>query len=208
MLRDRVEAAVAQHGAAVEVDDGRLIDNKLRGVPVYSDLSFQEQHLGRIELDALDARWLLFADGFRTGRMSRAVKRVCDVVIGFVLIVVTLPLMLMTAAAIRLDSPGPVLYRQERTGLHGKTFTSSDAAHSITFSANGTFEKTDGCAPNPGGVTCEYIELTKGTYASSSTGKTVKLTSTLGAVETLSVETHCYEGLHDPNTGAILYPSP
>jgi hypothetical protein len=91
--------------------------------------------------------------------------------------------------------------------LHGQTFASSDAAHSITFAANGTFQKTDGCDPGPGGITCNHIELTKGTYASSSTGKTVKLTSNLGTVETLSVETHCYEGLHDPGTGAILYPA-
>jgi len=100
-----------------------LLDNKLRGVPVYSDLSFQEQHLGRIELDAIDANWLLVADGFRTGTLSRAVKRFFDIAVGLVLTFVTLPLMLVTAAAIRLDSRGPVLYRQERTGLHGATFT-------------------------------------------------------------------------------------
>jgi len=100
-----------------------LLDNKLRGVPVYSDLSFQEQHLGRIELDAIDANWLLFADGFRNGTLSRAMKRIFDVTVGLLLTFVTVPLMLVTAAAIRLDSRGPVLYRQERTGLHGKTFT-------------------------------------------------------------------------------------
>ncbi len=100
-----------------------LLDNKLRGVPVYSDLSFQEQHLGRIELDAIDANWLLVADGFRTGALSRAVKRIFDVAIGLLLTIVTLPLMLVTAAAVRLDSRGPVFYRQERTGLHGETFT-------------------------------------------------------------------------------------
>jgi sugar transferase (PEP-CTERM system associated) len=100
-----------------------LLDNKLRGVPVYSDLSFQEQHLGRIELDAIDGHWLLCADGFRSGAPSRAVKRLLDVAIGLLLVVVTLPLMVVTAAAIRLESRGPVLYRQERTGLHGKTFT-------------------------------------------------------------------------------------
>ncbi len=100
-----------------------LLDSKLRGVPVYSDLSFQEHHLGRIELNAIDANWLLFADGFRNGAISRAVKRIFDVTFGLLLTIVTLPLMLMTAAAIRLDSRGPVFYRQERTGLHGETFT-------------------------------------------------------------------------------------
>jgi len=100
-----------------------LLDNKLRGIPVYSDLSFQERHLGRIELDAIDANWLLFSDGFQNGRVSRATKRIFDIAIGLLLTVVTLPLMLVTAAAIKLDSRGSVFYRQERTGLHGKTFT-------------------------------------------------------------------------------------
>jgi sugar transferase (PEP-CTERM system associated) len=100
-----------------------LLDNKLRGIPVYSDLSFQEHHLGRIELDAIDANWLLFADGFQSGMVSRAVKRVFDIAIGLLLTIVTLPLMLVTAAMIKVDSRGPVFYRQERTGLHGETFT-------------------------------------------------------------------------------------
>jgi lipopolysaccharide/colanic/teichoic acid biosynthesis glycosyltransferase len=100
-----------------------LLDNKLRGVPVYSDLTFQEQHLGRIELDVIDANWLLFADGFQSGSCSRVIKRIFDVSIGLLLTIVTLPLMLVTAAAIKIDCRGPVFYRQERTGLHGKTFT-------------------------------------------------------------------------------------
>ncbi len=100
-----------------------LLDNKLRGVPVYSDLSFQERHLGRIELEAIDANWLLFADGFQNGMISRVVKRIFDIAVGVLLTALTLPLMLATAVAIKLDTPGPVFYRQERTGLHGETFT-------------------------------------------------------------------------------------
>jgi sugar transferase (PEP-CTERM system associated) len=100
-----------------------LLDNKLRGVPVFSDLSFQEHHLGRIELEAIDANWLLFADGFQNGMISRAIKRVFDIAVSLALTIVTLPLMVVTAVAIRLDSSGPILYRQERTGLHGETFT-------------------------------------------------------------------------------------
>jgi sugar transferase (PEP-CTERM system associated) len=113
---------IAEDAPAPDTHDA-LLDNKLRGVPVYSDLSFQEIHLGRIELDAIDASWLLFADGFQNGTLSRVVKRIFDIAVGLPLTIVTLPLMLVAAAAIRLDSRGPVFYRQERTGLHGKTFT-------------------------------------------------------------------------------------
>ena len=100
-----------------------LLDQKLRGVPVYNDVSFQEQHLGRIALEGVDANWLLFSDGFRNGGLSRAVKRASDLAVSLALMIVTLPLVLITAILIKLDSPGPVLYRQERTGLHGKPFT-------------------------------------------------------------------------------------
>jgi exopolysaccharide biosynthesis polyprenyl glycosylphosphotransferase len=100
-----------------------LFDSKLRGVPVYSDLTFQERHLGRIELETIDAHWLLFADGFSNGVLFRAFKRAFDVSVVLALTIATLPLMLMTALLIKLESPGPVLYRQERTGLHGKSFT-------------------------------------------------------------------------------------
>jgi exopolysaccharide biosynthesis polyprenyl glycosylphosphotransferase len=55
--------------------------------------------------------------------ISRVVKRIFDIAVGVLLTALTLPLMLATAVAIKLDTPGPVFYRQERTGLHGETFT-------------------------------------------------------------------------------------
>jgi lipopolysaccharide/colanic/teichoic acid biosynthesis glycosyltransferase len=55
-------------------------------------------------------------------RFYLVVKRLLDVVLGAVLVVVTAPIMALTAAAIRLDTPGPVLFRQERVGKDGATF--------------------------------------------------------------------------------------
>ena len=68
--------------------------------------------------------WLLFADGFATGRIANAARSgSATSLVGLALLVLTLPLMALTALLIRLDSPGPVLYRQQRVGLHGKPFT-------------------------------------------------------------------------------------
>jgi sugar transferase (PEP-CTERM system associated) len=123
-LRDRrVWGIVIAEDEPAPATHDALLDNKLRGIPVFSDVSFQERHLGRIDLDAIHANWLLFADGFRNGAVSRAVKRCVDIAIGVLLTILTLPLMIATAIAIKLDSHGPVFYRQERTGLHGKPFT-------------------------------------------------------------------------------------
>lgn len=100
-----------------------LLDLKMRGTRVFDELSFWEQHLGRVNLDRIDANWLLFADGFASGWLDKVIKRISDVVFSLALLVLTLPLMVFTALLIKLDSRGPVFYRQERVGLHGKTFT-------------------------------------------------------------------------------------
>lgn len=101
----------------------QLLDYKLRGVPVFDEAGFSEQQLGRIDLDNVGADWLLFAEGFANGRIAKAVKRASDILVSLVLLLLTLPLMLLTALLIRLESAGPVLYRQTRVGLHGKPFT-------------------------------------------------------------------------------------
>jgi sugar transferase (PEP-CTERM system associated) len=100
-----------------------LLDCKLRGVPVFDEAGFCEQHLGRIDLDGVHADWLLFADGFASGRASNVAKRAFDICVSLALLLLTLPLMLLIAALVRIDSVGPVLYRQQRTGLHGRPFT-------------------------------------------------------------------------------------
>ena len=100
-----------------------LLDNKLRGVRMCRDTGFFERHLGRIDLQTVDAGWLLDADGFAAGQLTAAGKRVCDLLVSVTLLLLTLPVMVLTALLIKLDSPGPVLYRQERTGLHGRPFT-------------------------------------------------------------------------------------
>jgi sugar transferase (PEP-CTERM system associated) len=100
-----------------------LLDCKLRGVPVYDEAGFNEQQLGRINLENVRADWLLFSDGFTNGRLSRAIQRCLDICVSLLLLLLTLPLMMITAAVIWLESPGPVLYRQTRIGLHGEPFT-------------------------------------------------------------------------------------
>jgi exopolysaccharide biosynthesis polyprenyl glycosylphosphotransferase len=128
LSRDRLReqhiwGVVLTAGASPEACDSVLLDSKLRGVRVFDETNFQERQLGRIDIDAIDRSWLLQADGFAAGPFSDAVKRAGDVLVSSGLLVLTLPLMLMTALLIKLDSPGPVLYRQSRAGRFGKPFT-------------------------------------------------------------------------------------
>lgn len=99
-----------------------LINARLSGIRVTDYQSFTERALGRIDLDSLKPSWFFQSEGFRSSRFDHLLKRLFDLLLSVVLLAFTAPLLLMTAIAIRLESPGPVFYRQERVGLGGKPF--------------------------------------------------------------------------------------
>jgi sugar transferase (PEP-CTERM system associated) len=101
----------------------QLLDCKVAGVKVHDLNTHFEKTLGQIRIDYLNASWLIFGDGFNQGLWRTGVKRVFDLFCATILLVLSLPVMLVTAVLIKLESPGPVLYRQERTGLHGRSFS-------------------------------------------------------------------------------------
>ena len=123
LLRQRIWGVVVTAGARGLVPQDELLRCRHAGIGMFGDVEFREQQLRRIDLERLEADWMLFAPGLARGRAEQAVRRGFDVVISLLFLIATLPVMLLTAAAIRLDSPGPALYRQERVGLHGRVFT-------------------------------------------------------------------------------------
>lgn len=99
-----------------------LLDCKAQGVKVQDLNSHFERRLGQIRIDFLNAGWLIFGDGFNQGLQRTMVKRVFDVFCAGLLLLLTAPVMLLAALAVKIDSRGPVLYRQERVGLDNRTF--------------------------------------------------------------------------------------
>ena len=99
-----------------------LLDCKLSGVRVFDITTYFERMLGQIRIDFVNAGWLIFGDGFNQGFYRTAVKRVFDILCSLILIVLAAPVMLITAIAIKLESSGPVFYRQERVGYNSKPF--------------------------------------------------------------------------------------
>jgi len=85
--------------------------------------SVYEQYTGKIALENLRPSWLIFSEGFKKGLWLSISKRTIDVLFSSIGLLLTLPLMALAALAIRLGSPGPVLYRQVRVGKDGKPFT-------------------------------------------------------------------------------------
>jgi sugar transferase (PEP-CTERM system associated) len=100
-----------------------LLRIKTAGVHVNDFSSFMERETGRVDLDTLNPSWLIFSDGFSSGRMvSSVAKRVFDVAASAVLLLVTWPLIALFALLVKLDSRGPAFFRQVRVGLYGQPF--------------------------------------------------------------------------------------
>ena len=86
---------------------------------LYSDTEFWERRLRRIDVDQPGLDWR-HGKAHESGALAR---RTADIALSLAMLVLTLPLMLAAALAIACESRGPVLYRQERVGLHGRVFT-------------------------------------------------------------------------------------
>src|SRR5262249_37685952 len=93
-----------------------LVDCRLKGIRVTDYLTFWERMTGKVVVDALDPSWLAYCDGFVLGNVRARLKRLFDLCASLVLLVLFLPAMLGAALAVRLDSPGPILFRQIRVG--------------------------------------------------------------------------------------------
>lgn len=119
---DEVVIAVRdRRGGGLPVND--LLECKLKGVNIIELSTFYERETGQLQLESLNATWMILSEGFRQGRMRDIVKRTFDLFVSTLLLAAASPIMLITAILIRLDSPGPILYRQERVGQGGKVFT-------------------------------------------------------------------------------------
>ncbi len=116
----RIVVALPDRRGALPVQE--LVEAKLSGVRVEDAATTYERLTGKILLDDLRPSSLIFSDGYRVSATTRLVKRVVDVVLAFVGLVLAIPLMLFTGFAIWLDSGSPILYLQQRVGENGRRF--------------------------------------------------------------------------------------
>jgi sugar transferase (PEP-CTERM system associated) len=99
-----------------------LVRLRVRGVLVEDAHSLMSSLTGRIWLESIHPSWFVFSEGFHRSRLNLAVKRALDLSFGLFGLVLSLPVMVIVAIAVKLDSKGPAIFRQERVGLGGKTF--------------------------------------------------------------------------------------
>ncbi len=116
-----VVLALEERRNALPLDD--LLRVKTTGVHVNEISSFLERETGRVDLDSVNPSWLIFSDGFSSGRrISQVAKRLFDVAASTLLLIVTAPIILLFAILVKLESRGPAFYRQERVGLFGQNY--------------------------------------------------------------------------------------
>ena len=117
---DLVLVALAEMRRALPAED--LLECRLRGINVEEWPTFYEKQTGKILVANLRPSWLIFSDGFVKTETTRMVKRTMDVGLALIGLALSLPVMALVAVAIKLDSKGPVLFRQERVGERGRIF--------------------------------------------------------------------------------------
>jgi sugar transferase (PEP-CTERM system associated) len=116
-----VVLAMEERRGALPLAD--LLRVKTTGVHVNEMASFLERETGRVDLATTNPSFLIFSDGFSAGqRIAKVSKRLFDIAASLVVLVIGLPLVLIAGIAVKLDSKGPVFYRQPRVGLFGEPY--------------------------------------------------------------------------------------
>ena len=120
------------HEIVVAMEDRRrgfpilgLLECRLAGIEVTELLTFLERETGRVRIDVLNPSWMIFGDGFRRDPLRLFSSRALDLTASVILVILSLPVMLLTMVAIKLEDGwrAPIFYGQARVGLGGQTFT-------------------------------------------------------------------------------------
>ncbi|HEY0376166.1 MAG TPA: TIGR03013 family XrtA/PEP-CTERM system glycosyltransferase [Pyrinomonadaceae bacterium] len=119
---DRIVVAMGERRGQFPTD--QLLHLSLSGnVSIEEGASFYERLTGRVHLDMMRPSWLIFSGRGRQARLNAAARVLMHRAVALVGAILSLPVVILTAILIKLDSRGPVLYRQERVGRNGRPFT-------------------------------------------------------------------------------------
>ena len=99
-----------------------LVRLRVQGIEIEDVHSALAALTGRVWLRTVRPSWFVFTSGFHRSKTTLLLKRIIDLAFGLLGTVLFSPIIALTAIAVRLESKGPVLYRQSRVGITGKVF--------------------------------------------------------------------------------------
>jgi sugar transferase (PEP-CTERM system associated) len=99
-----------------------MMNCRLSGIDVLRAPSFYEEVMGKLFIEDTRPSWFIFSDGFRTTALKKVYKRFFDIMFSLVGLTLALPLMLIAGLLIKINSRGPVFFRQVRVGEREKNF--------------------------------------------------------------------------------------
>lgn len=117
---DRIVVASQDRRGTLPVN--KLLSLKLSGVLVEEGASFLERAFGKLPVDDLSPSYLVFSSGFKISKITQIYKNTSSFVLSAIGLILTAPIILLTAIAIKLESSGPVFFLQERVGKDGRIF--------------------------------------------------------------------------------------
>jgi sugar transferase (PEP-CTERM system associated) len=121
-IRTAIMALNGRHPSSSVHD---ILPVRFQGVEIISMATAYENLTGRIPVQHIEEQWLLLADGFYLVHKEQIqkLKRLLDFTVSSIMLLLTAPIMAVAAALIKIDSRGPVFYRQTRVGKRGWPFT-------------------------------------------------------------------------------------
>ncbi|KAB2889093.1 MAG: TIGR03013 family PEP-CTERM/XrtA system glycosyltransferase [Desulfobulbaceae bacterium] len=117
---DRIIVAADDRRGTVPIQ--KLIQCKMQGIMIDQGVDFFERISGKLLVEKLDPSWIFFSDGFSFSRWKRWMKRTLDIAVSLPMLILSLPLLALAATVIKIESAGPVLYRQDRVGENSRVF--------------------------------------------------------------------------------------
>ncbi len=111
---NKIIVALTERRGALPLKE--IMHSKLRGVEVYDAATFYEQETGRLLVENVQPSAFIYAHGFRLTSFMRSYKRIFDVAFSVFGLFFAFPILPIAALAIKLDSPGPIFFKQLRVG--------------------------------------------------------------------------------------------
>ncbi|WP_300357454.1 exopolysaccharide biosynthesis polyprenyl glycosylphosphotransferase [Fusobacterium sp.] len=107
-----------------EEEINTILKIRMNGVEVKSYFDYMQEETYKIDVELINNEWLLYGYGFRIlhSPIHNRIKRIFDISMAVFIGILTLPIMIISAIIVRLESPGPIIYSQARVGEHNVEF--------------------------------------------------------------------------------------